>query len=93
MTGKAVREIQREHGMRYVTKMPRRQKPGWTLAHNHVRHTANMLPGRNGFRAWWFTKSVSKGFKPCGCGWSGLPHVSAYPDYKSERESVIARYD
>ena len=70
-----------------------KSKPGWVLAHNHVRHTVDMAIDRNGFRAWWFIKSVPDAFKPCRCGWSKLPHVSASPNYKCEPEAVIAASD
>jgi hypothetical protein len=40
---------ERQGDMRYVSAVPRMLKPGWTLAHNHVRHTAEMDIGRNGF--------------------------------------------
>ena len=86
-------ELGRKHNMHYVIATPRKQKPGWTLAHNHIRHTLTMKCGRNGFRAWWFTKVVPDGFfKSCGCGWSGLPHVSTTPEYKCEAEKVIASF-
>jgi hypothetical protein len=78
--------------MHYVSATPRELKAGWTLAHNHIRHTVNMEIGRNGFRAWWF-RSVPKGFEPCSCGWSGLPHVAVHPKYKCEPEKVIASFD
>jgi hypothetical protein len=83
---------ERKKNVVYVGRTPHKLKPGWTLAHNHVRHTIDMGHGRNGFRGWWFTQYVPKDFKACGCGWSGLPHVSANPKYKSEPEEVIAAF-
>jgi hypothetical protein len=82
-----------KQGMYYIFATPRKLKPGWTLAHNHMRHTIHMACGRNGFRAWWYTNGVPQYFKPCGCGWSGLPHVSTTPEYKCEAEKVIASFD
>ena len=95
LTKRQFRELceDREHPVRYVSQMPRKPKPGWVLAHNYVRHTANMQPDRNGFRAWWYMKSVPDNFKPCRCGWSKLPHVSTRPNYKCEPEKVIAAFD
>jgi len=87
-----LKEIERKPNMRYVSATPRELKSGWTLAHNHIRHSVNMPLGLNGFRAWWFTNGVPNNFKPCGCGWSGLPHVSASPQYICEPEEVIASF-
>jgi len=42
-----------------------------------------------GFRAW-FAAAPPRDFKKCGCGWSGLPHYSADPEYKSETAYVEA---
>ena len=81
------------HPIHYVSRRPTKSKPGWVLAHNHVRHTVDMAIDRNGFRAWWFYKSVPDAFKPCRCGWGTLPHVSASPNYKCEPERVIAAFD
>ena len=88
-----LRELERQRNMFYCTGglTPRKLKPGWTLAHNHIRHTIDMRLGVNGFRAWWF-KVVPKNFKSCSCGWSGLPHVSARPNYKCEPEKVIGAF-
>ena len=54
---------------------------GRVLMHNSVRHSRNMPCGLNGFRAWTDVKPPP-GFKPCHCGWSGLPHYSTFPDDK-----------
>ena len=85
-----LKELTKDSGMHYVGRTPTKPRNGWVLAHNHVRHTVNMGILRNGFRAWWFTKSVPDDFKPCHCGWSKLPHVSVHNDYKCEPEEVIA---
>jgi hypothetical protein len=68
--------------MRYVAYLPRKLQRG-TLCHNSIRHTLDMPPGVNGFRAWFEDKPPAE-FKPCRCGWSGLPHFSAWPNYKCE---------
>jgi hypothetical protein len=60
------------------------------LCHNSVPHTADMLPGVNGFRAW-FEVKPPKRFKLCGCGWSRLPHFSTSPDYKCETSALGAQ--
>ena len=63
--------------------VPREIPLGMVLVHNQVRHTLKTRTGVRGFRAW-FTTAPPRGFKKCGCGWSGLPHYSAHPEYKSE---------
>ena len=63
--------------------VPREIPLGMVLVHNQVRHTLKTRTGVRGFRAW-FTAAPPRGFKKCGCGWSGLPHYSAHPEYKSE---------
>jgi hypothetical protein len=62
---------------RYVQGMtvPKSIARGRVLMHNHVRHTADMPCGVNGFRAWTDTE-IPPRFKLCRCGWSGLPHYS-----------------
>ncbi len=67
---------------------PRTVNPGRVLMHNHIQHTAQMPNGWRGFRAWTDTQ-IPGGFKPCHCGWSGLPHYSTDPDYKCEEPAVI----
>lgn len=71
-------------GMRYVRglTLPRTVGRG-VLCHNHVRHTADMPCGINGFRAWREDRPP-RGFKKCHCGWAGLPHYSRNPTYKCE---------
>jgi len=63
--------------MQYIRggSVPQATRSGWTLCHNHVRHTANTRCGVNGFRAWW-VKVPPEHFVPCPCGWSGLPHFA-----------------
>jgi hypothetical protein len=66
---------------RYLSpKIPRSISSGRVLMHNHVRHTIDMPSGLNGFRAWTDNALPSDEFKPCHCGWSGLPHYSRRPD-------------
>ena len=61
--------------------IPRFVPEGRVLAHNHIMHTGKMQNGVNGFRCWtWPQDKVPSNFKPCQCGWSGLPHVAMYPD-------------
>ena len=73
----------REKQRRYLAYVPRIMRRGRKLCHNDVSHTADMLPGANGFRAWFEVKPPKK-FKLCGCGWARLPHFSASPNYKCE---------
>jgi hypothetical protein len=75
---------------RYISsfRIPESVGKGRALMHNHVRHTLDMPCGLNGFRAWTDVKPTP-GFKRCGCGWSGLPHYSATPDYKCEPGSFV----
>ena len=62
-----------EHRERYYKTgmIPSSVPPGRVLAHN------DMPNGLDGFRCWtWLKDEVPSNFKPCECGWSGLPHVS-----------------
>jgi hypothetical protein len=68
--------------------VPKSIGKGRVLMHNHVRHSRNMQCGDNGFRAWTDTKPP-EGFKPCQCGYAGLPHYSLHPDYKCEPRSRL----
>ena len=62
---------------RYGTGVARKVPPGRVLAHNHVRHTVDMLQGLNGFRWWtWPKEKVPSHFIACDCGYAGLPHVA-----------------
>jgi hypothetical protein len=72
-------------GRRYIAGMmvPKSIGAGRVLMHNRVRHTIDMPCGVNGFRSW-TARKVTPGFKCCRCGWSGLPHYSASPNYKCE---------
>jgi hypothetical protein len=63
--------------------VPRTAKRGWVLHHNHIRHDTDTPSGVNGFRGWWEQKPMDD-WEPCKCGWSGLPHYSADPDYQCE---------
>lgn len=80
-------------GSRYYARlvMPRKISQGRVLAHNRVRHTVDMPNGRNGFRCWmWPQGKVSRNFKRCKCGWSGLQHyrlrfVSPREDAQGDR--------
>jgi hypothetical protein len=76
-------EMTKREQMRYVSRIPRKMQRG-ILCHNDERHTVDMPPGLNGFRAWFGDAPPNAQFKPCGCGWSGLPHFSSTPDYKCE---------
>ena len=42
------------------------------IVHNHIRHTADMPAGANGFRCW--TQLKSNAITNCECGWAGLRH-------------------
>jgi hypothetical protein len=77
---------------RYVNgdTVPKRIRKDRVLMHNQVRHSRTMEHSENGFRAWTDTKPW-RGFKWCGCGWSGLPHYSGFPDYKCEPRSRLPR--
>jgi hypothetical protein len=86
-SGKAVAVT--EERMRYLGGVPKRVAEGRVLHHNHVRHTVDMPPGLNGFRAWTAARPLS-GFKRCGCGWSGLPHYSRMSrGYKCESANAL----
>jgi hypothetical protein len=58
---------------------------GYALAHNHIRPAIDMPSGHNGFRFWlWPMGKVPRHFKPCKCGWSGLPHYSRSWRYRCD---------
>jgi len=67
--------------IRYVGRfVPRKVPAGRVLAHNRVTHAIDTPPGERGFKAWtWPEGEVPPHFKPCACGWSGLPHVALKP--------------
>ena len=80
--------------MRHYVKMstvPKLVHSGRVLMHNHVRHSKDMPCGANGFRAWTDNMPPPPGFKPCRCGWAGLPHYSRIPDYKCVPKSMLPR--
>jgi hypothetical protein len=80
-------ENRKHHAFDRVQEAHRRRR---VLMHNHVRHSVDMPCGVNGFRAW--TDDMPQpGFKPCRCGWSGLPHYSRIPDYKCVLKSRLPR--
>ena len=61
------------------------------LAHNRVRHTVDMLNGRNGFRRWtWPQDKVPRNFKCCKCGWSGLHTIGCASSRRAKMRKVIA---
>jgi hypothetical protein len=64
----------------YLYRFPRSVSPGRVLMHNHVQHTIDMPLGLNGFRPWTANAVSNDQFKPCRCGWSGLPHFSIRPN-------------
>ena len=66
---KAVRTGEKQR--RYVAYVPRIMRSRGKLCHNSVPHTADMVPGVNGFQAWFEVKPPKK-FKLCGCGWSAF---------------------
>jgi hypothetical protein len=77
-------------GMRYLTKRPRSIAPGRVLVHNHISHTVDMESGENGFRFWTLPEGeLSRHFKRCKCGWSGLPHYRR----REEDKRVDALHD
>jgi hypothetical protein len=69
---------------------------GRVLVHNHVRHTASMEYGRNGFRCWTQIKRANLAL--CKCGWR--PDLGTHyrvkgadePNYRVEGEEVIAAF-
>ena len=74
-----------ERDMRYGTGIPHDVPAGRVLAHNHIRHTVDMLAGINGFHYWtWPKDKKPRSFIRCNCGWSGLPHYALRPDYRCE---------
>ena len=57
--------------------LPRTIRDDVFLWHNHVRHSADMGGGVNGFRYRFAHKPINyRVFMRCDCGWSGLPHYS-----------------
>jgi hypothetical protein len=84
--------------MRYGVARPgsRNRQGGRVLVHNHVRHTASMAHGRNGFRCW--TKIKRADLELCKCGWR--PDLGTHyrvkgvgtPNYRCEEEEVIAAF-
>ena len=91
--------MERADGMSYITTeaLPRTIPNGCVLAHNHVWHTIDMTPGRNGFRAWtWPRGKKPRHFMRCNCGWAGLLHYadsSHAITYRCESEARIASYE
>jgi hypothetical protein len=89
----------RTDGWRFIQTetVPRTLPDGSVLVLNSVRHTINMMPGRNGFRAWtWLKGKQPRNFVRCECGWSGLPHYASRDhaqSYRCESERVIAAFD
>jgi hypothetical protein len=83
--------MKRSDHPRYVKDgtVPQSIGKGRALMHNHIRHSLDMPSGENGFRAWMDDRRLL-GFKRCGCGWSGLPHYSATPDYRCEPRSRLS---
>jgi hypothetical protein len=77
--------------MRYCgSGVPKRVPAGRVLAHNHVQHTIDQADGVRGFRCWtWPKDKVPRNFKPCKCGWAGLPHYRA----KGETKRLDAQRD
>jgi hypothetical protein len=49
---------ERQRDMRSGTGIPRKVPEGRVLAHNHIRHTIDMLSGINGFRYWTWPKQL-----------------------------------
>ena len=78
---------QREKGIIYGGRRPE----GWRLAHNHIRHTATMPHGLNGFRRFWIDPNNNelKHFRLCRCGWRPDlgPHYSRYPNARCVSEN------
>jgi len=64
--------------------VPQEVPKGRVLAHNQIEHTARTPNGVRSFRWWtWPKGEVPPDFKPCKCGWSGLPHVARKPDRRA----------
>jgi hypothetical protein len=92
--------IERDHGMRYYSRVPRKVKPGYILVHNQIIHTKDMPSGVCGFRFW--TQKPEPGWVRCKCGWQGVSHYCARGDENrkcapgawQEHESVwIIKYE
>jgi hypothetical protein len=78
-----------KEGMHYYKGIgrPRVVPAGFELYHNHIRHTADMPNGENGFRFWLVERAQQLGFQQlgfrrCQCGWAGLPHYSRVPSQR-----------
>jgi hypothetical protein len=74
---------------RYVLWIPEQPRPGWALAHNHVRHNKNTPPGERGFRAWWFSppNEPPENFILCPCGWA----AGAGEHYAHKKHVMVLR--
>jgi hypothetical protein len=69
--------------MHYIARLPRKLPKGRVIVHNRVHALWEDQPlGYHGFRAWTVTarEAAQEGWKPCRCGWSGLPHYRSAPD-------------
>jgi hypothetical protein len=77
--------MSKQRRQRYGRFLPGTIGKDRVLAHNHIRHTADMHCGVNGFRWWtWHKDQKPKHFLRCDCGWSGLPHF-ARADYAKSK--------
>jgi hypothetical protein len=71
--------------MRYLSRIPKKIRPGRVIEHNPIAHGPNWPPGVNGFRAWTASKPHDE-FVLCPCGWSGLEHYAREEFVESYRE-------
>jgi hypothetical protein len=83
----------RKRTSRYIPYVPKSIPPGRVLAHNHIRHTVDMPPGVNGFRAWTWPKGKHlRHFLRCNCGWPHYATRDHAKRYKCESWKTIQSY-
>jgi hypothetical protein len=63
-------QLEREHGMEYLDRLPTLIPPGKALVHNSVRPTRRL--GANGFRAWLVDVDDDRNARRvvCDCGFA-----------------------
>lgn len=64
--------IEKRSGMYCLRGRRFKRRPGMVVVHNHIRHTADMPLGLNGFRAW--QQARTDRLVECDCGWWGIEH-------------------
>jgi hypothetical protein len=92
MEGGMTKQRRQRYGKYFLGKIGKDR----VLAHNQVRHTADMHCGINGFRWWtWHRSQKPKHFVRCDCGWAGLPHFRGdftSKNYRCDSRSAVRKY-